>query len=357
MSSSPARTSLQRFSARFALLLASAALLVACGNGEPAPLPAVTLEPALGGERFEQPMEVGPYPGERVFVAELEGRVLLLDADGAHRRVLLDLREHVDADLGEGLLSVALDPDFERNGYLWAYYFGAGEPPRSVLARFRVVDDAADAAGGLEVLVVPQPGYNQNGGAIRFGPDGMLYLGLGDGSASTDPFENGQNLATLPGSVIRIDVRASSAEQPYGLPPDNPFVGVEGARSEIWAYGFRNPWRMSFDPEEGTLWLGDVGFIDNEELNRVRRGGNYGWNVLEGFGCLTPARACDAGGDDVAGTRLCPRRRALRGRGWRRVPRRRHALAARLLPLRRFLQRRGLRAARRRQRRARGRAH
>ncbi len=296
MTSSPARTSLERLGARAALVLATVALLVACENGEPAPLPTVTLEPALGGERFERPLEVGAYPGGRFFVAEQHGRVWVVGADGSERRVLLDLASEIDVELGEGLLSVALDPDFERNGRLWAYYFAAGEPPRSVLARFEVVDDAADAASSLDVLVLPQPGYNQNGGAIRFGPDGMLYLSLGDGSASTDPFENGQNLATLLGSVIRIDVRESSPEQPYAIPPDNPFVGVEGARDEIWAYGFRNPWRMTFDPESGALWLGDVGFIDNEEVNRVARGGNFGWNVAEGFGCLVPGRACDTTG-------------------------------------------------------------
>ena len=278
------------------VVAAAFALLAACGPSGPDPLRAVVLEPALGGERFERPLEVGAYPDGRFFVAEQGGLVHLLDADGSNRQVLLDLREHIDVSSGEGLLSVALDPDFDRNGWLWAYYFAAGEPPRSVLARFEVVDDAADAASGLEVLVLPQPGYNQNGGAIRFGPDGMLYLSLGDGSASTDPFENGQDLGTLLGSVIRIDVRESSPQQPYAIPPDNPFVGVDGARDEIWAYGFRNPWRMAFDPETGALWLGDVGFIDNEEVNRVGRGANHGWNVAEGFGCLTPARSCEMDG-------------------------------------------------------------
>lgn len=277
-------------------LLVASVLLAACEDGEPPPLPAVSLEPALGGERFDRPIEVGAYPGGRFFVAEQHGKVWILRADGSDRRVLLDLRGHIDAALGEGLLSVALDPEFERNGHLWAYYFAAGEPPRSVLARFEVVEDAVDPATRLEVLVLPQPGYNQNGGAIRFGPDGMLYLSLGDGSAATDPFENGQDLGTLLGSVIRIDVRESSAAEPYAVPPDNPFVGVEGARDEIWAYGFRNPWRMSFDPEGGALWLGDVGFIDNEEVNRVGRGANHGWNVAEGFGCLTPTRECDTAG-------------------------------------------------------------
>ena len=277
-------------------LLVACALLAACEDGEPPPLPAVVLEPALGGERFDRPLEVGAYPGGRFFVAEQGGLVHLVHADGSDRRMLLDVRDHIDVEKGEGLLSVALDPAFERNGHLWVYYFAAGEPPRSVLARFDVAGDAADPATRLEVLVLPQPGYNQNGGAIRFGPDGMLYLSLGDGSAATDPFENGQDLGTLLGSVIRIDARESSAAKPYAVPPDNPFVGVEGARDEIWAYGFRNPWRMAFDPADGALWLGDVGFIDNEEVNRVGRGANHGWNVLEGYGCLLPGRECDGSG-------------------------------------------------------------
>ena len=298
MTSNPTRNRVSRLlrHASLASLVATLALLVACGDYDPPELPTVTLEPALGGARFDRPLEIGVYPGGRVFVAEQGGRVFVLRADGSDRRVLLDLREHVDVQLGEGLLSVALDPDFGSNGRLWAYYFATGEPPRSVLARFEVTGDTADAASGVEVLVLPQPGYNQNGGAIRFGLDGMLYLSLGDGSASTDPFENGQDLGTLLGAVIRIDVRASSAAQPYAIPSDNPFAGVAGARDEIWAYGFRNPWRMAFDPEDGTLWAGDVGFIDNEEVNRVGRGANHGWNVLEGFGCLTPAQACDAEG-------------------------------------------------------------
>ena len=287
------RTGLRR---PFAMLVASLALLVACGDGEPPALPAVTLEPALGGARFDRPVEIGVYPGGRFFVAEQPGLVSVLGVDGSNRRVLLDLLDHVDVQRGEGLLSAALDPGFERNGYLWAYYFAAGEPPRSVLGRFEVVGDAADPASELVVLELPQPGFNQNGGAIRFGPDGMLYLSLGDGSASTDPFENGQDRGTLLGAVIRIDVRESAPGQPYAIPPDNPFAGVEGARGEIWAYGLRNPWRMAFDPDDGDLWLGDVGFIDHEEVNRVERGANYGWNVVEGFGCLTRLAECDREG-------------------------------------------------------------
>ena len=288
--------------ARLAAAAGGLALLVAAcggGGGEPPPWPEVALAPALGGARFERPVEAGAYPGGRVFVAEQGGLVVVLDADGGGRRTLLDLRGRVDARRGEGLLSVALEPGFARHGRLWAYYFAAGEPPRTVLARFAAADGgdgAADAADGLEALALPQPGYNQNGGAIRFGPDGMLYLGLGDGSASADPFANGQNRGTLLGSVIRIDVREASAARPYATPPGNPFAAEPGARGEIWAYGLRNPWRMAFDPEGGALWLGDVGFSGAEEVNRAGRGDNLGWSVLEGFACLRPAAACERAG-------------------------------------------------------------
>ena len=290
------------FATPFALALLLA-LLAACDDdgasngGSPAstgppPLPALALEPALGGARFDRPVEVGAYPGGRLFVAEQPGRVTVLGPDGSAPQLLIDLGPLIDIELGEGLLSVALEPGFERTGHLWAYYFAAGEPPRSVLARFEVRAGVADPASALVVLELPQPGFNQNGGAIRFGPDGMLYLGLGDGSASADPFMNGQDLGTLLGAVLRLDVRAASAAAPYAVPPDNPFVGVAGARPEIWAYGLRNPWRMAFDPEGGALWLGDVGVSDAEEVDRVERGANLGWSIREGFACLDRRDDC-----------------------------------------------------------------
>jgi glucose/arabinose dehydrogenase len=203
------------------------------------------------------------------------------------RTTLLDLRDLADTTRGrEGLLSVALDPEFASNERLWAYYFATGEP-RTILARFEVNDDHADAASQVVALEVGQPGGNQNGGAIRFGPDGMLYLGLGDGSASFDPFENGQDRTTLLGSIVRIDVRSSSVEEPHRVPEDNPFVHLDDSQPEIWAYGLRNPWRMAFDAETGELWGGDVMASGPEEINRYEAGGNFGWNEREGFDCLT----------------------------------------------------------------------
>ena len=279
---------------------------VAPAPGAPQPSedpPAVALEEVFGGREFEQPVEIGEYPvgptrgaGPGLFVAEREGRVLLLHPDGAESVELLDISDRVSlAGNEEGLLSVALDPVFEENGRLWLYYSVQGEPRRTRLSRFTMnLDDPRRVRPRSEFVVmeVEQPYSNHNGGAIRFGPDGMLYLGLGDGGLEREA----QNLGTLLGSVIRIDVRESSEVSPYAVPRDNPFVDVRGAQPEIWAYGFRNPWRMSFDPETGVLWAGDVGRADLEEIDRVEAGGNYGWNRFEGTLCRNPGAGCDTGG-------------------------------------------------------------
>ena len=266
---------------------------------------AVSLAAAFGGREFERPIELAAYPAGPdaggVLVAEQDGRVYVLHEDG--EALLLDLRPRVSrASDEEGLLSVAVDPRFEANGRLWLYYSvdrsAAPGPRRTRLSRFTVDAGnplAVDAGSELVVLEVEQPYSNHNGGAIRFGPDGLLYLGLGDGGSAGDPRGNGQNLGTLLGSIIRIDVRESSAAEPYRIPPDNPFVGATGARGEIWAYGLRNPWRMAFDGA-GRLWVGDVGQNALEEIDVVERGGNYGWDRLEGTRCFEPRSGCERAG-------------------------------------------------------------
>ena len=158
----------------------------------------------------------------------------------------------------------------------------------------------ADAASELIVLTLPQPGANQNGGSVRFGPrDGMLYLTLGDGSASFDPSENGQDPSTLLGAILRIDVSESTLEQPYVVPKDNSFAGRDGFAPEIWVWGLRNPWRAAFDPETGMLWGGDVMADAGEEVNVFSRGRNYGWDDQQGFDCLVRA-GCRGFEDPVA---------------------------------------------------------
>ncbi|MYA19804.1 MAG: PQQ-dependent sugar dehydrogenase, partial [Chloroflexi bacterium] len=267
----------------------------------------VRLEAAFGGREFQRPIELGAYPAGpdatgSVFVAEQGGRVHVLHAGG--ETLLLDLRPQVSrAGNEEGLLSVAVDPRFATNGHLWLYYsvdrsFDPG-PRRTRLSRFSVDLEAnpfaVDAGSELVILEVEQPFSNHNGGAIRFGPDGMLYLGFGDGGSAGDPRGHGQNLGTLLGSVIRIDAREASEAEPYRVPSDNPFVDTPGARAEIWAYGLRNPWRMAFDAG-GRLWAGDVGQNALEEIDVIERGGNYGWNRLEGTRCYRPSSGCDEEG-------------------------------------------------------------
>ena len=265
-----------------------ACLLAACRAEEP---PRAGLVPALGGVAFAQPVELGALPDGRIFVVEREGQVWFASEDGK-RSLIADLASRVEARRGEGVLSMALDPSFEESGWVWIYYFAADEPWRSVLARFEVVDDQINLGSELVVLEMEQPGFNQNGGAIRFDGQGYLYLSVGDGSASTDPFEQGQDPSTLLATVLRLDVSASSSAEPYRVPPSNPFVGQAGFRPEIFAYGFRNPWRMSIDGPSGEIWLGDVGFSNAEEIDLLEAGGNYGWSVFEGTHCL--ARDCDA---------------------------------------------------------------
>ena len=250
--------------------------------------------PAFAGRAFDRPIELGAYPGKRVFIAEQGGLVRLLGLDGGGETTLLDLRDAVSGGGEEGLLSVALAPDFVSSGALYAYYTVAGED-RSRLSRFVVSADRAGRTTELTILEVEQPFSNHNGGAIRFGPDAMLYLSLGDGGSGGDPFGNGQDLSTLLGSIIRIDVSQASEAAPYRVPSTNPFLGVAGARGEIFAYGLRNPWRMSFDALTGQLWVADVGQDAVEEIDVVVAGGNYGWNRLEGERCFASERCSSAG--------------------------------------------------------------
>ena len=212
--------------------------------------------------------------------------------------VFLDISERVsDRGNEEGLLGLAFDSEFNENGYFYVYY-SAANPRRSVLSRFSVQGDgvAADAGSERVIMEVEQPYSNHNGGQIAFGPDGYLYVGLGDGGSRGDPRGNGQDVSTLLGSIIRIDVGTLDETGSYSIPVDNPFVGVNGARGEIWAYGIRNPWRFSFDRENGELWMADVGQNRFEEVNVVGRGLNYGWNTMEGSECFKPSRGCDAQG-------------------------------------------------------------
>lgn len=234
----------------------------------------------------------------RVFVTTQYGRIFSLENSQAAKQVdpFLDISDRVRFDPNqneEGLLGLAFHPQFKENGQLFVYYtpkHKGGADRRSVISRFQVDQSnssLADPASEKVIMEIDQPFWNHNGGTIVFGPDGYLYVGLGDGGKANDPHMNGQNLQTLLGSILRIDVdrttkRKQGGDLAYGIPADNPFTANSRlARPEIWAYGLRNVWRMSFDRETGLLWAADVGQNSWEEINIIQRGGNYGWNLRE----------------------------------------------------------------------------
>ena len=246
-------------------------------------LPPVALQLAF---RANSPVDLIPFLGADVLVVEKDGLLRRFNAStGQPGATMLDLRAKVARGGERGLLSVALDPRFDQNGLLYAYYWVADQD-RTRIERLTTFNGMLVPGTEIIIMEIEQPFENHNGGRLLFGPDDMLYLGLGDGGSQRDPDGNGQDLSTLLGSIIRIDVSNSSTQTPYVIPADNPFVNRVGARPEIYAYGFRNPWRMSFDPDTGLLWVGDVGQNRIEEIDIVEAGGNYGWNTLEGDECL-----------------------------------------------------------------------
>jgi glucose/arabinose dehydrogenase len=225
----------------------------------------------------------------RVFVASQLGEIQVFANDPTAKRakVFLDIRKRVtykDSQNEEGFLGLAFHPRYKTNGQFFVYYTTSEVPQTSVISRFHVSatdPDKADPASEEELLRIKQPFWNHNGGNLAFGPDGYLYIGLGDGGSARDPHGNGQNRSTLLGSILRIDVDRKESGNNYAIPRDNPFVAQENVRPEIWAYGFRNVWGMSFDRATGMFWAADVGQDIWEEINIVRGGGNYGWNLRE----------------------------------------------------------------------------
>ncbi len=247
---------------------------------------------AFSGRVFEQPVELFSWPDGAVAVVERKG-VISAYTDAGVERLVVDLTDQTSLISYEfGMLSAALDPEFDRFPFLYIYYnhkppgddgvlgSGAIERVTARLARFPVVSGLAVAERELVMLELPERGSVHQGGAIRFGPDGMLYLGLGDNETPA----NSQDMTTLNGKIIRIDIRGATAEQPYRVPDDNPFAATPGVRAEIWAYGLRNPWRMSFDGQ-GRLWVGDAGQTEREEVSMAAAGANLGWPIFEGSIC------------------------------------------------------------------------
>jgi len=232
----------------------------------------------------------------RLFVNERAGRVRVITADGSLlEEPFVDLSNRVLFGNERGLLGLAFHPDFAANGRLFVHYSRAGDGA-TVVSELQASADRVSADPGSErqLLSVAQPFANHNGGQMAFGPDGYLYIGLGDGGSRGDPLGNGQNRNVLLGKILRLDVDRQPAGEPYGIPPNNPFAagGADpgAGLAEIWAYGLRNPWRFSFDPEGGALYIGDVGQGSWEEIDRQpgdsRGGENYGWSVMEGRHCF-----------------------------------------------------------------------
>jgi uncharacterized repeat protein (TIGR03806 family) len=267
-------------------------------DGNPDQLPAMEVERVFPSLSFSSPIQLTHPPDgtDRVFVVEQGGRIRVFPNGSPASSSEFLAVTGVVAGGEEGLLGLAFHPSYAANGYFYVYY-SAGSPRRSVIARYRVSGNpnVADAASRQILLEIPQPYSNHNGGQLAYGPDGMLYIGLGDGGSANDPGNRAQNMNELLGKILRIDVDRADAGKAYAVPPDNPFVGQSGARGEIWAVGLRNPWRMSFDRLTHALWAGDVGQGNWEEIDLIERGGNYGWRRKEGFACYNPGSNCDTG--------------------------------------------------------------
>ncbi|MCB0283629.1 MAG: PQQ-dependent sugar dehydrogenase [Calditrichaeota bacterium] len=234
----------------------------------------------------------------RIFVVQNSGQILVFpnNPDIQQSKIFLDIRTRVTSGGEKGLLGLAFHPSYSLNGKFYVSYTTGNLKSR--ISEFSVSEnpDSADAESERILLEVNQPQGNHNGGMIAFGKDGYLYISFGDGGGGGDPYHNGQDPKTLLGAILRIDVNGTQDTLQYKIPEDNPFTdAADGSRHEIFAYGLRNPWRFSFDRATGMLWCGDVGQGQWEEVDIIRKGQNYGWNVMEGFHCYGSS-SCDTSG-------------------------------------------------------------
>lgn len=265
----------------------------------------IELQQAFPALSFTRPVDL-QHPGDgtnRLFVVEQRGVISVFENDpaAASKTTFLDIQERVDDSSNEeGLLGLAFHPDYENNGYFYVNYTATG-PDRTLISRFKVSannPNAAEPDSEVVIITIPKPFSNHNAGQLAFGPnDGYLYITTGDGGSGGDPQGNGQNRQTLLGSILRIDVDTTAPGLQYSIPPTNPFVGnTQGYREEIYAWGVRNPWRMSFDLVTGWLWAADVGQNAWEEIDIIENGKNYGWNIMEGNHCYNPPTGCNTAG-------------------------------------------------------------
>ena len=268
------------------VLLLYAAGLTHAGSGLSWPEISLTME--AGGLRSPTHITHAGDGSGRLFAAEQKGRIMIIKDRAVLKKPFLDITGRVSCCGERGLLSVAFPPGYPEKNYFYVNYTDkAGD---TVVARYRTTADAdaADPGSGTILLTIKQPYANHNGGQLAFGPDGYLYIGMGDGGSAGDPRNNGQDPTALLGKILRIDVESNTS--PYGIPPDNPYVDTKGYRGEIWALGMRNPWRFSFDRKTGDLYMADVGQDLYEEIDfqpaSSRGGENYGWNIMEGLHCF-----------------------------------------------------------------------
>jgi hypothetical protein len=272
-------------------------LLAACSGSEPGDPGETPGQPALRlvevASGLQSPVHLtAPASDARLFIVEQPGRIRIVENGQLLPTPFLDLTAKVSSGGERGLLSVAFHPQYAQNGFLYVNYTDQAGDTRIERYRVSANRNVADPASASLVLHVRQPYSNHNGGLVAFGPDGMLYIGMGDGGGGGDPEEAGQDPLKLLGKLLRIDVDAA---QPYGMPGGNPYAGKSGGRGEIWALGMRNPWRFSFDHTAKLLYVADVGQNQLEEVNVVpvgRAGVNYGWDVMEASDCFEPSSGC-----------------------------------------------------------------
>ncbi len=258
-------------------------------NNEPPAGKSIELKDAFPSLKFTRPVDLqAPSDGtNRIFVVEQEGLISVFEnkEEVAAKKLFLDIKSRVDDNNNEeGLLGLAFHPDYKTNGYFYVNYTVSSS--ETVISRFKVSatdPNSADPNSELIILRFDQPFGNHNGGQVAFGPDGFLYIATGDGGSGGDPRGNGQNPKTLLGAILRIDVNKTQGGKNYAIPADNPFADGKNGSPEVYAYGLRNPWRMSFDEETGKLWAADVGQNAYEEIDLIEKGKNYGWNKMEGL--------------------------------------------------------------------------
>ena len=294
--------------------LAIALVVAACGGGGGDAGPANPTGISLRLERIDAalslsfPIFLTAPPGDtaRLFVVEKGGRIKVVDkATKSLIGTFLDISSLVSNGSEQGLLGMAFDPQYATNGRFYVSYTDKTGIGNSIIARYLVSANRNVAVSTADriILTVTQPDTNHNGGMIAFGPDGMLYIGFGDGGGTGDPGNRAQNQGQLLGKLLRIDVSQGTASA-YEVPLSNPFVGQAGKSAEIWSFGLRNPWRYSFDRQTGDLYIADVGQGSWEEVNvststvagGAGKGANYGWNVMEGNHCFSPSAGCNMTG-------------------------------------------------------------